>query len=520
MKREEEKWAIFWCELLEPIIFNDIEPEGFGWYLKKISQKTVTFPDGTVKKPSISLLRRKLKRYQEGGFNALARKRRSDKGKPRAATDEVIETAIELKKEQPYRSHKAINRFLKEKYGTIVPRSTLYRHLKDAGANRMKLGITQKKVRKRWTRDHTHDLWVGDFEEGPYVDENNETVPTYMSVFIDCHSRYVVDARYYMRQNLDILMDSLVRCLSKHGAPRELYLDNAKVYHSQGLKAACYKMKTRLIYRPKGDPAPGGLVERIIQTIQDQFEREVRSGDILSLEKLNRYFSAWLEMSYHKEIHSETGETPLVRYKKGLKFIRTVETRDILSSFMQRETRTVHKTFSDVRLNNRYYKVDPKLRGDRVEVRYDSFASIDTVEIYTLNEEYLGEGRLHFREKGQVVPLPDDKGSPRYNYLELLTKHHKADLQEKTKGIDYRKASRERAWSFHEFGELLADLLSRKGGLSTFNAGELESMKKTYNISTSINRHLVKIAFRNAEPKHLPYVILELKQLLKQKENK
>jgi hypothetical protein len=27
----------------------------------------------------------------------------------------------------------------------------------------------RKPVRKRWTREHTHDLWVGDFEEGPYV---------------------------------------------------------------------------------------------------------------------------------------------------------------------------------------------------------------------------------------------------------------------------------------------------------------------------------------------------------------
>ena len=59
----------------------------------------------------------------------------------------------------------------------------------------MKLGIARKKVRGRWTRDHTHDLWVGDFEEGPYVIENNEVVPTNLSIFIDAHSRYVVEGR-------------------------------------------------------------------------------------------------------------------------------------------------------------------------------------------------------------------------------------------------------------------------------------------------------------------------------------
>ena len=39
----------------------------------------------------------------------------------------------------------------------------------------------------------------------------------------------MVEARYYYRQNLDILLDSLLRAWAVHGASRELYLDNAKV---------------------------------------------------------------------------------------------------------------------------------------------------------------------------------------------------------------------------------------------------------------------------------------------------
>jgi len=98
-----------------------------------------------------------LNRYKQGGFDALARKHRSDRKRPRNISAEVIKKAIELKKEQPRRSPGAINRFLEEMYGVTVPRSTLYRHLKQAGATRLKLGVMQKKVRKRWTRDHTHD---------------------------------------------------------------------------------------------------------------------------------------------------------------------------------------------------------------------------------------------------------------------------------------------------------------------------------------------------------------------------
>jgi len=98
-----------------------------------------------------------------------------------------------------------------EMYSASVPRATLYRHLKAAGATRLKLGVLKQKVRKRWSREHTHDLWLGDFEEGPYVLSGNELQPTHLSAFIDCHSRYIVEARYYLRQNLDILIDTLIR---------------------------------------------------------------------------------------------------------------------------------------------------------------------------------------------------------------------------------------------------------------------------------------------------------------------
>ena len=51
-------------------------------------------------------------------------------------------------------------------------------------------------------------------------------VQTHLSAFIDCHSRFILDARYYLRESLDILIDTLLRAWSLHGASNELYLDN------------------------------------------------------------------------------------------------------------------------------------------------------------------------------------------------------------------------------------------------------------------------------------------------------
>jgi len=515
MNKTQEKWAIFWCDLLSPVIYGEIEPENTHQFLKTLAKKPVQLPDGNVKKPSLSTLKRKLKKYNKGGFDTLARKKRNDAGKPRHVSSEVIQKAIELKKEQPLRSPQTINRFLKDIYGKIVPASTLYRHLKDANATRLKLGVIQKKVRKRWSRDHTHDLWVGDFEDGPYVAENHQVLPTYLSAFIDCHSRYAVEARYYLRENLDVLIDSFIRAMATHGAPLCIYVDNAKIYHANGLKAACHRCNIKLMHRPPGDPSPGGLIERLIRTIQDQFEAEVRAGRILTLAELNRSLSAWLAVSYHGSIHSETGETPKRRYQNGLVVIRQIDIGRALESFMTRVQRTVNKTFSDVQLNKRYYRVDPKLRGDRVEVRYDPFSMLDTVAIYSLKDQYLTTGKLHDRSRGIPTGAGQQPGGLKYNYLELLVRKHKHQLAEQTGGIDYRNVVDKRPWPFHEFAKTVADLMGRKAGLADLTTEELESLKKVFNQSLCINRKMVKLAFEKALYKSVPYIVRELQYLIK-----
>jgi len=515
LDKEQEKWAIFWCDLLSPVIYDEIEPELTNRFLKQLADTQITFPDGRIGKPSLKTLRRKFNRYRQGGFDALARKKRRDQGQPRNTFTEVIEKAIELKKEQPYRSPQAINRFLEEMYGVNVPRATLYRHLKQAGATRIKLGITRKEVRKRWTRNHTHDLWLGDFEDGPYVLEKADIVPTYLSAFVDCHSRYVVAARYYFRENLDVLIDLFIRALSTHGAPCQLYVDRAKVYLSNGLKAACYRLKINLLHRPPGDPPPGGLIERFIQTLQQQFEAEVRAGDLLNLAELNRALSAWLAVSYHKDTHSETGQSPEQRYQKGLTLIRQVDLSRVIDSFMQSVKRTVNRTFSDVQVEKRFYRVDAKLRGDRVQVRFDPFATWDTVKIYSLEDQYLGTGILHDRTSVITGAPQPARPKPKHSYTELLLRQHKKMLAEQTSPIDYRKVVQRRPWPFHDFAKTVAQLLGRKAELADLTTAELEALKKVYNQSRSINRNMVKQAFEKALYPTVPYIIRELKHLIR-----
>jgi transposase InsO family protein len=510
MRRKDETWALFWCSLLHPVLFGDLEPHQVGAFLRRLAAEERTFPNGTRKKPSLSTLRRKLRNYQKGGFEALGRQARADRGKVRAHGQVLIDRAIAIKRDQPRRSDETINQFLRAEFQKTLPKSTLYRHLRAAGATRLKLGIDRTPVRKRWTRDHTHDLWVGDFETGPYVRYDTGVVPTQLSAFIDCHSRFVVEGRYYYCGKLDILIDSLLRAWAQHGAPGALYVDNAKVYQARALRIACYRLHIRHLHRKPRDPAGGGVIERFFETAQGQFEAEVRAGDILTLDELNRGFSAWLEMSYHRRPHSEIGQPPRERYEQGLTAIRHVDMEAAAKCFLRSEPRTVHRDFSDVRIEGRFYRVDRKLRGDRVEVRYDPFSELESVLIYSLDDRYLGKGILHQREQGEPAPAVSTASKPQYNYLELLVREHERELQAQARGIDYREALRPRLWPFTSFVQTLGRLLGRKGGMSGFTTQELESLHKLYAKLPQLSQPLVTRACELAAEKTLPYVLREL----------
>ena len=302
-------------------------------------------------------------------------------------------------------------------------------------------------------------MWLGDFEHGPLVIHQDEAVKTYLAAWIDCHSRYIVQARYDLSERLDILVDSLLRAWGGHGTSLELYVDNAKVYRARALRLACTQLNIRLLHRPPRDPAPGGLIERFFQTCQTQFEAEVRASQILSLDELNRLLAAWLEVAYHQEVHGDTGQTPYARYHQEPRLIRQVDLGAVLSFFHHRVSRTVDEDHSDVRLDHLFFAVDAALRGDEVIVQYDPFSPLEEVQLYSSAGVYLGCGRRYERERGAHPPLPSPEptGPIQPHYLDALRAEQEAAHQRRRdQGIDFRSARRRTVWSLTGFARVCA----------------------------------------------------------------
>ncbi|MFN2218282.1 MAG: DDE-type integrase/transposase/recombinase [Anaerolineae bacterium] len=521
MSRNDEEWAVFWCSLLSPVHLGEIPEQRRERYFQQLSREVRLLPNGKRRRISARTLRRKWLRLRTEGVPGLYRRPRSDRDQPRKTHAHLVARAVELKKEQPYRSAEVINRILNKEFGRQVPRATLYRHLRRQGATRRKLGISREKVRCRWTRDQSNALWVGDFEHGPLVMHQGQVVKTHLAAWIDCHSRYIVQARYYLRETLDILIDSLLRAWGSHGASRELYADNAKIYHSNGLILACTELNIKLLHRPPRDPPAGGLIERFYQTIQSQLEAEVRASQILTLDQLNQDLSAWLEVDYHQHLHSETGQTPHERYHQGSAFTRQVNLDAVLKFFHRQETRTVNEDHSDVRIDKRFFAVDPKLRGDAVTVQYDPFSDMHEVQLYSPTGKYLGLGRRYQREKG-AHPEPQPaapSGEPiTPHYLDVLRQEHaRLHQQRRASGIDYHSARQSNVWSLTGFAGTFARLLGRKGGVSGLRAEEMQALAAFHARHDRLSESLLRESFERAESTSIPQILFHLQSLLQER---
>ncbi|MBF0245283.1 MAG: DDE-type integrase/transposase/recombinase [Planctomycetes bacterium] len=514
MRTIDEDWAAFWCGLLHPLNDSELSGKELSRLLEELSQKEHLTPAGKRRRYSVSTLRRKLRRFKEERLKGLLRRRRSDRGKSRVITAEQLAALVEMKRELPTRSEDTLSRMLKARLDVAIGRSTLYRHLKAAGATRLKLGVTRKPVRCRWTREHSNDLWIGDFQEGPFVLHNGEILQTHLSAFIDCHSRFIVAGRYYLSQKLAVLEDTLLRAFTIHGSPHEILLDNAKVYHAKGYALLCGELGIKRRYRKPYEPESGGLIERFFRTSQEQFEAEVRAGRTPTLDDLNRDFGAWVDIVYHARKHSETQEAPLDRYKKGLGILRKVDTTSIHAFFMRRETRKVDPTYSDIRLDGLLYRVDARLRGDRVQVAMDPFGDRESVLILSHEGEHLGEGRLHRRELREDMPSPPP-GVARSSYLKVLREEQDHRLAERVKDIDYRQLrAAPKRWPFVQFATQVARALRLTGGLSSFNAGDLETLKKFWIPRTSLSPDLVTRAAQETKAPNLSKLLFQIKNLI------
>jgi putative transposase len=411
------------------------------------------FPSGMKGKVSVTTLYRWEKAYRQGGFDALKPQVRQDK-ECRVISPETLDRAEALKREQPFRSARAIINILQMDRENPIPEKslaerTLRRQLAKRGATTAQLAAEQQpKAYRRFERNAFGDLWQGDALHGPYLPDPanpDKKRQTFLFAFIDDHTRLVPHAQFYWHEQLPRLEDCFKRAVRRYGAPLAVYVDRGAVYKSKQFDTACATMGVQRILATAYYPEGKGKIERFFGFVRSDFLPELETSDVTSLHQLNQSLLAWLEVVYHRKHHSEIGGTPLERFRLNPNpAARSIDPETLHQAFLHRDGRKVAKTATVSFQGNRYC-VPSFLRGKSIELRYDPF-DLSRLEIW-YQEQFL---EMATPEKIVATHHPDVTPDPSppapspdtsLDYLALLRNERQRLIESQLGGIHFSQLS-------------------------------------------------------------------------------
>ncbi len=383
------KVALFRFGVISPLVCRPLEADENKVLRQQILTQTFRYPDGSERRVPERTLRHWLGKHRKFGFKGLFDEFRSDKGACRAIPAELMEKAVELRKEEPARSVRTVIEILKKTGcdASSLSERTVARRLAAAGATKKLLKKGAGSYR-RWEQLYANDLWHGDTSHGIWLrDPEDPSKPkkTKFIVFVDDASRVCTHGEFYFDEQLPKLVDCFGKALLQRGRPCRLLFDNAFIYHSTTIETMCAELGSAISFcRPRA-PQGKGKVERFIKTVQDSFMTEANRAAVGSLEELNKLFQGWVS-EYHNHVHSELdGLTPLERWQKDVKRISLVLPEELRRALLLRAKRKVHINTGTVSVDGRDYQASVDLAGQEVEVRW-SPRHLESVELWMLGE--------------------------------------------------------------------------------------------------------------------------------------
>jgi len=330
-------------------------------------------------------LRRYLESYRRGGLKGLEPSGRPEAGTFKAIPADVLEIAMQCKRELPERSVRNIVTIL-EKEGHVKPgsvsRSTLSHNLLALGHNTKQLRYeTGTRAARRFVRKGRNTLWQSDVKFGPYVpDDKGKKRRTYLASFIDDCTRVVSHSEFYFNHRAPVLEDCFRKAMLKFGKPDSVYVDNGKEFVSKWMRIGCARLGINHLRTKPYSAESKGKVERFQLTVEE-FIKEAALIKIKGLSHLNTLYRAWLDEGYQHEEHGGIGKlTPMQAFQKDEKRIRFATPEECYDAFMHEETRSVDKTgcFS---LNGIIFEAGIAFIRKKVDVRFDPF-DMSVVEVW------------------------------------------------------------------------------------------------------------------------------------------
>ena len=428
--------ALFRYSLVREAADPELSPTERGRLVRRLAAREHVGPGGKRVRVGRSTLDRWIRLWRAGGYDALV-------PTARARTPQippvVLETAERLRREQPARTAAHIVEMLGTE-NMVVSARTLQRHFVRAGLHRK---APARRAFGRFEAVTVNEIWTGDAMHGRFkVAGTHKPV---LFAFLDDHSRLIPGWKWTLAEDTLRAGNALREGLSRRGVPKACYLDNGSPFVSAQFGRALAKLGIRLWHSKPGEPAGRGKIERFFRTVRDQFEVELLTNGVESMAELERLFAAWVEQHYHRQIHSETGQTPIDRYDAAARDLVLPTAEQVREAFLWSETRLVTKT-ATVSLHSNRYEVEAALVGRHVELVFDPF---DLTHIDVIFEDrpmgtaipHLIARHTHPAARAEPEPNRPQHEPSGIDYLGLLADRADAQLRQQIGAatpIDYQ----------------------------------------------------------------------------------
>jgi transposase InsO family protein len=221
-----------------------------------------------------------LKRYEEGGLEALGERSRRPKSSPGQFTARVEARVLDLRRHHPgWGPRSLLHQLAREGVEPLPSRSSVYRALVRSGLIEERARRKKLPTYKRWERGKPMELWQMDVVGGLLLDDGTECK---ILTGIDDHSRFMVCAGIMTRAVARQVCGHFAAALERHGVPEEVLTDNGKVF-TNGFGLTPTEVLFDRICRDNGiahrltapgSPTTTGKIERFHRTLRDEFLRE------------------------------------------------------------------------------------------------------------------------------------------------------------------------------------------------------------------------------------------------------
>jgi transposase InsO family protein len=262
-----------------------------------------------------------LKRFREGGAEALEEQSRRPKSTPLATAEELVVATLEAREEHPRWGPYKLHVLLRRRFGEQTPsKRTIARILLRANKvreRRKRAPISVVERAPAVLAQAPNDVWTVDFKGWWRTLNGDRCEPLTVR---DAYSRYLLAVVVCSTKKRDV-RDIFEKLFRRHGVPKAIQCDNGVPFVSvraraglSSLSAWWVSLGIRLMRSRPGCPQDNGGHERMHSDVR----ADVQSKPAVDRHEQQRIIDRWRQEFNHVRPHQALdGKTPAEVYKIG-----------------------------------------------------------------------------------------------------------------------------------------------------------------------------------------------------------